>query len=208
ARRGTLDAAGAGAARAAVVAVGDPGATRRIVVLLRQLNPALPVIARAHRVEEVTELERLGANEIVPSEFEASIEIFDRLLRRLGVPRHVVRLQEALIRGEHYRALRGLGAEGAVAEEARRHLGAGLLETGMVMAGSPAEGATLGELRLPERHGVRVLAVVRAERALDALEADTRLVAGDLVVLLGPHQGVAKAVTELGRSMPEVAGGL
>jgi CPA2 family monovalent cation:H+ antiporter-2 len=90
-RRGVLEEMAAEAARAAVVAVVDPGATRRIVSLLRQLNGNARILVRARRVGEIEELERLGADEALPSEFEVSIELFVRLLTHLGVPRHVVR---------------------------------------------------------------------------------------------------------------------
>src|SRR5207244_2356715 len=88
-RRGTLEALGVGRARAAVVTVGDPSSTRRMVGLVRQANPDARIIVRARRVAEIEELERLGADEVIPSEFETSIELFVRLLTHLGVPRHV-----------------------------------------------------------------------------------------------------------------------
>src|SRR5205823_4786420 len=94
-RRAVLEEMGAERARAAVVAVGDPAATRRIVSQLRQTNPTARILVRARRVGEIGELERLGADEAIPSEFETSIELFVRLLSHLGVPRHVVRVQES-----------------------------------------------------------------------------------------------------------------
>src|SRR5213078_4390715 len=89
-RRAVLEEMAAERARAAVVAVGDPAATRRIVSQLRQTNPTARILVRVRRVGEIEELERLGADEAIPSEFETSIELFVRLLTHLGVPRHVV----------------------------------------------------------------------------------------------------------------------
>jgi CPA2 family monovalent cation:H+ antiporter-2 len=184
----------AGRARAAVVAVGDPAATRRIVSLLRQLNGNARILVRARRVGEIEELERLGADEAIPSEFETSIELFVRLLTHLGVPRHVVRLQESLIRIGHYRALRGIGATPELLEETRKIVMGGILETAQVMKGSEAAGRTLAELDLRRKTGATVLSVVRNEVPEPTPDGPTRLEAEDLVVLYGPHEAIDRAL--------------
>jgi CPA2 family monovalent cation:H+ antiporter-2 len=193
-RRAVLEEMAAGHARAAVVAVGDPGATRRIVSLLRQMNPALRILVRVRRVGEVEELERLGADEAIPSEFETSIELFVRLLTHLGVPRHVVRVQESLIRLDHYHALRGVGTTPELLAQTRKLVMGGILETAQVMTGSEAAGRTLAELDLRRRTGTTVLSVVRNEKPLPTPDGPTRLEAGDLVVLYGPHVAIDQAL--------------
>src|SRR5205807_1739375 len=59
-RRAVLEGVGAEQGRAAVVGVGDPAATRRIVSCLRQTNASARILVRARRVGEIAELERLG----------------------------------------------------------------------------------------------------------------------------------------------------
>lgn len=189
-RRGVLESMGARTARAAVVAVRDPVATRRIVSLLRQVNARARILVRAHRVTELRELERLGADEVVPAEFEASIELFVRLLRHLGVPRNVVRIQESLIRIGHYRALRGGEPPTDLLEQARQLIRAGILEIVEVIPGSRACGQTLADLQLPSRTGATVLNLVRDEKPVPTPHGSTRLEAGDLLVLYGSHQAI------------------
>ncbi len=193
-RRAVLAEMGAAQARAAVVALGDPEATRRSVSLLRQLSPDLRILVRARRVGEIEELERLGADEVVPSEFETSIELFVRLLARLGVPRHVTRVQESLVRLDHYQALRGVGATPELLAEARKLVMGGILETAQVMPGSAVAGRSLAELDLRRRTGATVLSVVRDERPLPTPDGPTRLEAGDLIVLYGPHEAIDRAL--------------
>ena len=193
-RRAVLEEMGAERARAAVVAVGDPAATRRIVSQLRQTNPTARILVRARRVGEIGELERLGADEAIPSEFETSIELFVRLLTHLGVPRHVVRVQESLIRLDHYQALRGVGATPDLLAQARKLIVGGILETAQVMPGSRAAGKTLAELDLRRRTGATVLSVVRNEQPLPTPDGPTRLEAEDLVVLYGPHEAIDRAL--------------
>jgi K+:H+ antiporter len=193
-RRGVLEELGAARARAAVVAVTDPTGTRRIVSLLRQMNPDIRILVRARRVGEIAELERLGADEVLPSEFETSIELLVRLLTRLGVPRHVVRVQESLIRLHHYQALRGVGTTPELLAETRRLVMGGILETAEVMTASEAAGRTLAELDLRRRSGATVLSVVRDGRPEPTPDGPTRLHAGDLVVLYGSHEAIDRAL--------------
>lgn len=196
-RRAVLDQLDVERARAAVVAVGDPGATRRIVTQLRRANADMRILVRVRRVDEIDELERLGADEVLPSEFEVSIELFVRLLIHLGIPRHLVRIQESVIRTEHYRALRGLGATDALLAETKKLVAGGILETAQVMAGSAAAGRTLAELDLQRTRGVVVLSVVRADEPLPAPGGRTRLEAGDLVVIFGSHEAIDRALALL-----------
>ena len=192
-RRAVLEELGVLTARAAVVALTDPAATRRVVSLIRQMNAEIRLMVRASYVAEIQELERLGADEVIPSEFETSIEIFARLLAHLGVPRHVVRVQESLVRVGHYRALRGLAFSTEILAETERIIAGGLLETAQVMEASEACGRSLGELALRRQIGVSVLNIVRNEQPLPMLDGATPLEPGDLVVLYGPHQGLDRA---------------
>ena len=117
----------------------------------------------------------------------------DGLLTHLGVPRHVTRIQESIIRLHHYQALRGVGASTEVLTDAKRLIAGGILETAEVMEGSVGAGKTLRELALRDRTGAMVLSVVRNEAPLPTPDGTTRLEAGDLVVLYGPHEAIDRA---------------
>src|SRR5436853_477673 len=82
-----LHALGIDRARLFVIAISDPSATRRMVRVARALNPKVYIIARTRYLVEIPELTRLGANVVIPEEFETSIEIFSRVLARYNVPR-------------------------------------------------------------------------------------------------------------------------
>jgi voltage-gated potassium channel Kch len=193
-RLAILEQLGAARARAAVVALGDPGATRRAVAMLHELNPHLRILARTARVSEVAELEALGASEVVPSELEASIELFVRLLLQLGVPPHVVRVEESLLRIDHYEAMRAYGASPGLLDGVGQLIAAGILETAQVLPGSPACDRTIGELEVRQRTGATILAVVHDDVALPQITPATRLHAGDRVVLHGPHEAIDRVL--------------
>jgi len=101
-----LDRLGIKRARMLVIVISDPSSTRRILSIARRENPHIYVVVRTRYVMEVEDLKRLGADEVIPEEFETSIEIFSSVLQRYGVP--VDRIEEyiASVRADSYRLLR------------------------------------------------------------------------------------------------------
>ena len=182
------------AARVAVVAISDAAATRRVVELARRLNPRVYLIARTRYSQEVGPLSSLGANEAIPEEFETSIEIFARVLRRYLVPREDIERQIAAIREDGYEMLRQLRPSPLSFPEIQQHLADLEVETFRIAAEAPASGKTLAELRLREQVGVTVLAIQRNGETLTNPWGGTSLQAGDLVITLGkPTQFAAAA---------------
>jgi CPA2 family monovalent cation:H+ antiporter-2 len=101
-----LDRVGVGRARTLVLAISDPMATRRAVAVARRANPGLTILVRTRYVADVDDLISLGANAVIPEEFETSVEIFSRVLHEYHVPAHIIAQQEELIRSGTYRILR------------------------------------------------------------------------------------------------------
>jgi CPA2 family monovalent cation:H+ antiporter-2 len=78
------------AARVLVAAIPDPIGTERVVALARRLNPKVEIVARTRYVRDMARLYRLGADEIVSEEVEASIKIFSVVLAKYGVAPEVI----------------------------------------------------------------------------------------------------------------------
>jgi CPA2 family monovalent cation:H+ antiporter-2 len=188
---------GAKAAAVVVVAISDPRATRRVVSTVRELNPTAALIVRTRFVSEIEELTRLGADEVIPEEFETSVEIFARVLRRMHVPRNVIAMQIDLIRGESYAMLRGLQLLGPSLDDLRAILEASTIETYLLLAGSPAAGQSIGELQLRQRTGVTVIAVVHHGQSITNPSPELRLHEGDVLVMIGSHAELAEAMSML-----------
>lgn len=73
----------------------------------------------------------------------------------------------------------------------------GVIEA-VVTANSPLVGHTAGNLLLHERHGVNLLAISRADERLTKGLRDTRLRAGDVIVIQGPLEILPERLGELG----------
>jgi CPA2 family monovalent cation:H+ antiporter-2 len=196
-RKEVLCRAGLPTARILVLAISDPIATRRTVRLARDLNPHLHIIVRTRYMSEVPDLYQLGANQVIPEEFETSVEIFSRVLREYGLARHEIDQQVEEIRREGYRMLRTPSLATVERSELAKVLNAASTETMLLSANSAAIGKTIGELKLRKLTGATVIAVVRDGQTQINPGADFTLAAGDTLVLLGSPEQVSLAIEQI-----------
>ena len=177
--------AGARGARVAAVVINDPVATRRIVRLLRELNPTLHIIVRTRYLSEVASLRELGADDVIPEEFETSLQIFARALRQYLVPERDIGRLAQQIRESDYSALRQEVL--ATPSPLRSELD---LVTLTVAEGAALAGRSLEEAALRPVHHVSALAILRGDDLLSNPSGQERLQVDDRVVLLGRTEDV------------------
>jgi CPA2 family monovalent cation:H+ antiporter-2 len=180
-------------ARVLVVAISDPAATARLVSQARRLRADLYIIVRTRYVAEIDHLYRLGANQVIPEEFETSVEIFAHVLQEYHVPRNVISLQVDLIRKEHYGTLRGIRLQGKQLDALSQFLVGTTSDIFSIVEKSPAVGKSLEEISLPSKSGVSVIAVVRDGKSYPNAGNDFKLAVGDMLVLLGGHKALDDA---------------
>ena len=181
-------------AKVLVVAISDPFITRRAVQVAKGLNPQLHVVVRTRYLRELEELHQLGADDVVPEEFETSIEIFSIVLQTYKLPQEFVMEKAKQIRREGYALLRR-----SELPELSHHLRGGTLadaavETFRIDDDSPAQGKTLAEMALRLRTGASVIAWTRAGVTQANPAENTRLMAGDIVVLIGSRAQIRQAM--------------
>lgn len=184
-REEILRALGIDRARLFVVAISDPAATRRMVRVARSLNPKIHIIARTRYIVEIAELTALGANSVIPEEFETSIEIFSRVLTLYEVPRHDIDRLAQQIRASHYEALR----TPAQARPSLAGVVSGLpqmaAERVTLTAGAAAIGLTLAETQLRSLTGALVLSLSRGTSDIATPDPKFMLAEGDVLVVVG-----------------------
>ncbi len=180
-------------ARVLVIAISDPAATARIVSQARRMRRDINIIVRTRYVAEIERLYRLGANQVIPEEFETSVEIFARVLQEYHVPRNVIALQVDLIRKEHYGTLRGLRLQGKQLDELSQYLIGATTDIFSVTESSPLVGQSLRDIDLPGRSGVTLIAVVRDGKPFHNVAPEFTLQTGDRLVLLGDHKALDDA---------------
>jgi CPA2 family monovalent cation:H+ antiporter-2 len=181
-------------ARILVLAISDPAATRHTVSLTRQMNPDIHIIVRTRYMTEMADLRELGADEVIPEEFETSIEIFSRVLRQYGMARHLIQHQVEEIRSEGYEMLRTPSLPMIDMAKISEALGSVATETAQVEPGAPAVGKSIGELKLRTMTGVSIIAIIQEDEANVNPGPETVINAGDVLVLIGTPEKVDQAI--------------
>ncbi|MBI3357931.1 MAG: cation:proton antiporter [Nitrospirae bacterium] len=181
-------------ARVLVVAISDPFMARRTVQVARGLNPKIHIVVRTRYLRELEELHQVGADDVVPEEFETSIEIFALVLRTYNMPQEFVMRKAEQVRREGYALLRR-----SELPELAHHLRGGTLsdvevETCRIEEDSPAAGKTLAQLALRPRTGTSIIAWTRSGITESNPSSKTKLLPGDIVVLLGTRDQIRRAM--------------
>lgn len=178
-------------ARIAVIAINDPVATRRMVEEIRSASPKVYIITRTRYLHEMTPIQELGANEIIPEEFETSIEIFTRVLKKYLIPEDDIHRFAAEVRSRGYKMLRTLYQPKATMSDL--YLNTSDMEVGTyrLPPASPLVGLSMQESDLRKNYGVMVLMIRRDSKVISNPSPQTVLKADDTLVVFGsPEQQV------------------
>jgi monovalent cation:H+ antiporter-2, CPA2 family len=201
-RVAVLESLGIAQARMYVVAISDAPSTRQTTSLARSLNPELDILVRTRFVAEVEELRRLGANEVIPEEFETSIEIFARVLHRFDVPKNLILEAVARVRDGMYDMLRGPTRSSRRMPSKFSGLDSLEVERLELREGSVAVGRTLSELELRRSTGATVLAVQRQGVVHASPAGDFRLQVSDTLLVLGEPSSIDNVLALLDPHVP------
>ncbi|HHO76103.1 MAG TPA: potassium transporter KefB [Deltaproteobacteria bacterium] len=180
-----LEHVGAKNARVAVIAIPDAAATRRITTALRELNPNLHIIARTRFVREVSPLYELGADEVIPEEFETSIEIFSRALSEYLIPRDDIERCIAELRADGYKMLRGLSGEATAIHRLEQELPEFKVVTLRVNEGCLLAGKSLMEIEMRKKYHVSILAIRKNGTSVFNPGGEDVLCPGDAIIVTG-----------------------
>jgi CPA2 family monovalent cation:H+ antiporter-2 len=178
-------------ARIVVVAINDPAATRRIIEIARRLNLKVHLIVRTRYLQEMTALHELGADQVIPEEFETSVEIFTRVLAKYLVPRDVIERFVAEVRSDDYEMLRSLSTGPESFSDLKSQLPDVEISTLLVGVGSALNGRSLAQIELRKRYGVTVLAIRRDTQILSNPHGEMKICANDTLFVLGPPEKIA-----------------
>ncbi|MES2900113.1 MAG: monovalent cation:proton antiporter-2 (CPA2) family protein [Pseudomonadota bacterium] len=190
ARKESLIAAGVYRASALVITYANTPSALKVLHLVHELAPALPVIVRSHDDTDLDILKKAGAAEVVPEALEGSLMLASHALVMMGVPlrRVVHRVQST--RDERYSALRGYfhGADDASDDPEHMYV---RLHSVTLREDAGGVGKRLEELELHEV-GAEVTILRRGKERLE-VTPKTVLHSGDVVVLRGSADAVDRA---------------
>jgi CPA2 family monovalent cation:H+ antiporter-2 len=194
ARLQSLMAAGLSRASAVVVSYHDTASALKILQLVREHAPKVPVIVRTIDDADLERLRAAGATEVVPEAIEGSLMLASHAMALVGVPMRRVlrRVQEQ--REARYSLLRGYfhGADDSGADDTQTQR----LQSVTLPAGTPWNGQPLHRLALDTLR-VQVVSVRRAQGAVVRPDPELRLQGDDTLVLSGLPEALARAEERL-----------
>ena len=192
--REILHKLGIHSAKVLVVAISDASATRRIVQIARKENPELHIIVRTRYVAEIEHLTDSGANEVIPEEFETSVEIFSRVLHYYNTPRNVISDHIENVRKDCYSVLRGVELPKKELTERQELLKGMETETYLVRNTSWADGLSIRGLNLRVETGATIIAIKRTDNIHHNPPSDFILKAGDILLFIGTKEDIGRAI--------------
>jgi len=172
-------------ARSVAIVINDPAATRRITEILRRLNPRVYLLVRTRYITEIRPLKELGADEVIPEEFETSVEIFSRILNKYLLPKEEIEKLITEIRGDGYQMFRSLSEDAASCSDLKFCLPDVEMSSFRIKAGSPLIGKTLFDTEMRKKYGVTLLAVNRNAQIISNPPAHLEFLQGDVLFVVG-----------------------
>lgn len=179
-------------ARVVVIAISDQDATRMIVEKIREMSDTVYIIVRTRNLKEIDGNLRLGADEVIPEEFETSIEIFARVLHKYLVPENEIVSYIESIRADNYemlRDVRGLLRKGPL------HLDIPHIRIYSIQVQCEENrvvGKTVEESGLRKEFCVTLLAIQRGQKYITHIDRDTEIRMDDVLYLLGTPENISK----------------
>lgn len=177
-----------------VFAISDPLITKLSLKLVKRMNPHIHTLVRTRYVNEVEDLKAMGADEVIPEEFETALQIFRKVLERYHIPLNVIMKQVTLLREESYSLLRKEGADISSFIHLDEILAQGLTESYYVNEDNKHTGKSLAEINLRAQSDATVIAIVRNGQTISNPSGKEALKANDTLVIYGTHQSVDRAI--------------
>ncbi|MCB0540412.1 MAG: monovalent cation:proton antiporter-2 (CPA2) family protein [Bacteroidetes bacterium] len=171
-------------ARVAVIAISDPVATKAIVRNIRSINQVLHLVVRTRYVKEIDELIALGADDVIPEEFETSIEIFSRTLHYFLVPEDDIEYFVETTRSNNYDLFqknKSIPRTFRPSNFPDFHISCLKVKTdsGAII------GKTINEMDIRNRFGVNILGIMRKDELISEIKPDEKILRRDILYVTG-----------------------
>ena len=177
-----------------VYAISDPAVTKMSLKLVKKLHPNIYALVRTRYVNEVDELKILGADDVIPEEFETALQIFRKVLERYHIPLNVIMKQTTILREASYSFLRKEGVDISSFTHLDEILAQGLTETYYVNNDNIHINKTLSEINLRAKTEATIIAIVRDGKTISNPSAKETIQAADTMVIYGTHLSVDQAI--------------
>ncbi|MCE5194541.1 MAG: cation:proton antiporter [Nitrospiraceae bacterium] len=180
-------------ARVLVIAISDPASTRRIVSISKKENPKIHIVVRTKYLAEVEDLRRLGADEVIPEEFETSIELFARVLNHYKFPYSVIQDMIEQIRSNSYNVLRNIGFSDKLFEK-YDWLSELPFDSYRIPENSDMIHKSIGSLQIRRKTGITIIAIRRSDEVFTNPNPEFSFNKNDIIFFTGNKDSINTAM--------------
>jgi CPA2 family monovalent cation:H+ antiporter-2 len=178
-------------ARVAVIAISDPVATKTIIKNIRAISQSLYLIVRTRFVKEMPELIALGADDVIPEEFETSIEIFSRTLHNFLVPEDDIEYFIETTRSNNYSLFQNKKSIPRTFKPG--NFPAFNISCLKVKTDSRAIiGKTINELDVRNKFELNIVGIMRNKELISHLKPDEKVLRRDTLYVIGNKANIDK----------------
>lgn len=184
-----LEAVHIAKARAAVIAISDHLATGSIIKNIRSHSDSLYLVVRTRYIKETSELIALGADEVIPEEFETSVQIFVHVLHNFLVPENDIDQLVEKIRADNYQLFKG---DLKIPKTTRPAVLADFNITCVRMNTDSGRflGRPLNEMNLRAEYGINILGIKRKSEMMQNIRPEDKLKQGDILYIQGKQGNI------------------
>jgi len=131
---------------------------------------------------------------VIPEDYEASVEVFTRVLRCYLVPKDEIEKLVGEIRSDGYQMLRSITGSHYSSNSLQWSLPDMEISSLRVQDRSRIKGQTLSEIGFRRHHRVTVLAIRRGEEVISNPDPEMQLRASDILVTMGRPENIASVL--------------
>src|SRR5690554_2997789 len=176
-------------ARSVVVAISNPEATRTIISNIRNISQSVYLVVRTRYVKEIPELIALGADDVIPEEFETSIEIFSRVLHDFLIPENNISEFIDLIRADNYKIFNSK-KKLPITFKSTKIPDVNITCLRVNIDSGKIIGKTLKELNIRKEYGINILAIERKDDVIDHIDPNDKLYYNDKLYVSGRQEAI------------------
>ena len=135
----------------------------------------------------------LGADEVIPEEFETAVEIFTRILYTYLIPTSEIEHLVSEIRAGGYQMLRSVNTPSYSFDNLRVLVPDVEIRTIRINDDSPYAGKLLKDTMIRSEYQVSIVAIRRDQQMIISPGGEEQLISGDLVMVLGSPDNIISA---------------
>lgn len=175
-----------------VVSIGDIITSMAVIEKVRRINKHAYILVRSKYVHNIDMLYKVGADQVIPEEFETAIELFERVLKKYLYPQREIENTIAKIRSDKY---------GFFNEKSKKQKRTILSEmpnidiSALKVSDYPImHNKTILEMKFRNIYGVTLVAIKRGEEIIEHPDTDIQLLKNDIAYIMGKPEQLTKAI--------------